>query len=395
MDRNMKQKTDKKHIALYLGGLRKGGAERVMVTLADHLYEAGWDVTFVTTYFTPPEFYPAHASWDPKTGEDIPQKEGIHRIYSDPSSNLLSENRIRNFHVRFAVLRSIWKTISPDLILSFIGINNIMAILTSAGLKIPVAVSVRANPPEEYNSKKLLIPAKILFPIAAGVILQTGPAAEFFPKAVQKKAVILPNPLNPDFIRPLWRGERDRSIISIGRLDENKNQKMLLEAFSMLRNSKDANERQVSEGWSIHLYGDGPLRETLEQQAKQEGIIDQVCFEGIVTDVADRIMKASIYVLTSYTEGMPNALMESMALGLSCIASDCPCGGAAELIRNGENGFLVPVGSAEKLKEKLYLLMSDKELAQNLGTEASKVQANYNAGTVSRKWENYLEKLLR
>ena len=397
----MKSKNQKlkqnRHIALYLAGLRQGGAERVMTTLADDLYEKGWKVTLVTTFFTPPEYYPVHAAWDPETGTDDPEKEGIHRYYSEPVKDQLTGSRVRNFMTRWKTLRGIWKDTKPDLILAFISMNNIMAILTSRGLSIPVVVSVRGTPAMEYNTFKLKTLADLTYPMARGIVLQTRQAKEFFKAAVRKKSVILPNPLNPDFIRPLTEGERKKQIVSIGRLDDNKDQQLLLHAFAGLKSGVTGSGKntsngkaRVTEGWSIHLYGDGPDRSKLETEAEKLGIRDQVIFEGIVPDIADRIADSSVFVLTSRTEGMPNALIESMALGLACISTDCPCGGPAELIREGENGMLIPVGDEKELGRKLELVMTDQDLAERMGREAAKAQELFRREAVSRKWEEYL-----
>ena len=107
-------------------------------------------------------------------------------------------------------------------------------------------------------------------------------------------------------------------------------------------------------------------------------------------DIADRIADSSVFVLTSRTEGMPNALIESMALGLACISTDCPCGGPAELIREGENGMLIPVGDEKELGRKLELVMTDQDLAERMGREAAKAQELFRREAVSRKWEEYL-----
>ena len=392
----------KPHICLYIGSLQKGGAERVMSNLAEHLYGQGWQVTLVTTYFRPPEYVLEHGVWDSHTGEPYGEEtesvswgrsccveispSGIRRIYSDPPKEELEKGHMHGFLARYRTLRQIWKKERPDVILSFIGYNNIFALLTGSGLGIPTAVSVRSNPSREYASQKLRIPAFALFRRAAGVILQTSDAKEFFPEAIQKKAVILPNALNPDFVRPVYDGERTCEVVSVGRLDDNKNQAMLLRAF--------AGTRACHPEYVLRIYGDGPARKQLEALTRELGIADAVYFEGVISNVRTRIEKSRIYVLSSKEEGMPNALLEAMSAGLACIATDCPCGGPKELLTDGVNGFLVPVDDAETMSDRLLQLMDDPELARQMGQEASKVQETYNLETVNRKWEEYLQGLI-
>ncbi len=188
----------RKKIALYISSLRRGGAERVMANLAGYFYGEGYQVLMVTT-----------------------RQE-------------LCGGRISNFKKRFSGLREIWKEEKPDVILSFIGKNNMMAILTSRGLKIPVAVSVRGEPTEEYYNKGLRLIARHLFDLADGVVLQTKRSRDFFPKRVQKKAVILRNPVHPDFFRKPFEGEREKTVVAVGRVDENKNHELLIRAFAQI-----------------------------------------------------------------------------------------------------------------------------------------------------------------
>ena len=197
-----------KHIALFISSLRKGGSERVLVNLAEYLVGQGWRVTMVTQY----------------QGEvEYPLPEGVRRIFSEITQEETKRSRIGNFFARLKKLRGIWKKERPDVILSFIGKNNIMALLTSAFLGIPVAVSVRGEPKEEYASRPLRILSKTLFRKAAGVILQSERAKAFFPESVRKKAVVLKNPLNPDFVRQPFDGLREKEIVAVGRVDANKN----------------------------------------------------------------------------------------------------------------------------------------------------------------------------
>ena len=408
----------KPHICLYIGSLQKGGAERVMTHLAEYLYGEGWRVTFVTTYFRPPEYVLPHALWDAKTGELYGTEEetvswgsecsataapdGICRVYSDPKPEELAKGRVRGFIARYRTLREIWKREKPDVILSFIGYNNSFAVLTSRGLGIPVAVSVRSNPAYEYNTAKLRIPAFFFFRKADGVVLQTHEAAEFFPKDIQKKAVILPNAINPDFIHPRYEGERQNRVVCVGRLDHNKNQDYLIRQFAR------AHEKHPE--YTLHLYGDGPARAEFEHLADQLGIAEAVIFEGLVDGVREKIEKSRIFVLPSRSEGMPNALLEAMGAGLACISTDCPCGGPRDLIRDGENGFLVPVeGAASKqgepaaaaarkteedpdsvMAERLIRLMDDPQLADRMGREAVRVQESYSPERINRQWKDYL-----
>lgn len=359
-------------IAFYISSLRKGGAERVIVNLAQHFYKEGYQVVIVTTR---------------KAENEYSVSEGIKRRISEPEEAELNRGRVGNFRARLSKLRNIWKEEKPDLILSFIGKNNMMAILSAAFLSIQVVVSVRGNPPSEYYSKSLKTAANLLFRRAAGVVLQTKDSMGFFSKAVQKKAVILQNPLNPLFLKPIYTGERRNEIVSVGILDENKNQTMLLKAFALI-----AEEFPEME---LIFYGEGEKREELAALAKELSVSDRLHMPGTCDAVQDTIDKARIFVLSSDTEGSPNAVMEAMSLGLAVISTDCPCGGPAELIENNKNGILVPVGEEKALAEALRKVLSKPEFENKLRENAVTIQQRLAPDKVCTCWQEYLEGIMR
>lgn len=108
-----------------------------------------------------------------------------------------------------------------------------------------------------------------------------------------------------------------------------------------------------------------------------------------MTDVPERIEKAYAFVLTSFTEGMPNTLIEAMALGLPCVSTDCPCGGPKDLIEDGVNGYLVPVDDADALAKRLAGLLADPGKADEIGKRAALLQQEYLPKKVNASWENY------
>lgn len=356
-----------KRVALFINSLQKGGSERVMVNLAEDFLAKGYEVVLVTQY---------------KRETEYEISAGIKRVYSEPEEERLQGGRIRNFLERFRTLRNIWKTYRPDVILSFLGKNNLMAILTSAFLPVKTAVSVRGEPTMEYEGKKLQMLTKWLFRYADGVVLQTSQARDFFPKAVKKKAVILPNPLNPLFLRERYSGEKENVIAAAGRLDENKNHAMLIRAFSLI-------EKEFPE-MKLVIYGEGESREKLLKLIGEKQLQEKVSLPGSVSDVAAHIENVRIFTLTSNTEGMPNSVIEAMCLGLPVIATDCPCGGTAELIEDGKNGILVPVGDEKALAEAMKKILSNPELEKRLGEEAFLIQDKMAPANVCRLWEEYL-----
>ena len=395
----------KKHIAMYIGSLQKGGAERVMTNLANYLFEMGYEVTLVTTYLAPEEYDVEHAAWkrvpaghpgaelvmDPDENPawvDMTGGEegGIKRVFS---GLLKSEQKGRaaNFRARLKKLSDIWKEIDPDVILSFIGKNNVMALSTATREGYKVVVSVRADPDMEYGSRALKSAMLATFGRAAGVAVQSTGAKKKFPGYIQKKCVILPNAMDESFVRNRYIGEREKTVVMVARLHENKNHAMVMEAF------KEATAEKHSD-YKLVFYGDGPEMIRLTSKAVSLGISDRVIFKGNVKHVAEHIEKAGMFVLASDHEGMPNSLIEAMALGLACISTDCPCGGPADLIQNGENGILVPVRDKQALALAMKKIMDDKEFADKLGANAVKVQERFRPDIAAGKWREYLDSVI-
>lgn len=405
---------EQKHIALYIGSLVKGGAERCFINLAVYLYEHGYRVTFVTTYLGEDEFEVPHAAWREVTKEHalgmkekvrevmrpdedtsayvIPRvalpdgERGIFRIFSGLLKKDQSIARSINLTKRTRTLYQIWDRLKPDLIISANGKNNVMALLSSIGLNIPVVVCVVANPSMEYSSHQLYITMASTFRRAAGVVLQMEGQKKFFPPAIQELTTILHNPLNPAFLRERYEGEREKTIVSVGRLDSNKNHSLLLKAFARLAPKYP--------DWKVVIYGEGNYLKSLTSLAQALGIRDRVVFAGQVSDLEERIYRAGCFVLSSNEEGMPNALLEAMALGLPCVSTDCPCGGPKELIRDGFNGILTPVGDVARMENAIVRIIGNPGFAKTLGTKAAEVVQTYHPDRVNAEWEAYLRGII-
>ena len=385
-------------IAIYCSSLTRGGTERVIVNLAEYLKSEDMDVVLVTLY-----------RWE----NEYSVSAGIRRILSDiapeeicPGTGPLQ--RMVNFRRRRKKLSGIWKAERPDLIVSFLGKNNMMAIDTGRKFRIPVIAAVRGDPELEYPERAQRRWMLRSFPFAAGIICTTEECASFFPAGgIREKTKVLPNPLNPAFLIPPCGERREKRIVSVGRLDANKNQSLMIRAFAGVlaeAGEGDLRDRKTDaeigrfapnfDGWTLHIYGDGPDREKLGREIHEFGMDGRIFLEGAVEDVAGAIGKASIFLLTSETEGLPNSLLEAMSLGLAPISTDCPVGGPRMVINSGENGLLIPVGGIETLKSDLKRLMADPEYCASMGKNAEGVREIYAPEKALPQWEAYFREIL-
>lgn len=368
----MKRKISEKKIAFYIGSLRKGGAERVFVNLAEFFQEEGYRVIMVTQYRRENEYV-------------LP--DGIKRIISDIGESEVCGSRVVNFCRRLNKLHAIFKEEQPNAVLSCIGKNNFMSVVAAAGTGTKPVVSVVGEAEEEYPTRQMRFLADFLFSRAAGVILQTERSRAFFCNKVGKKAVVLPNSLNSDFIRQRYEGKREKKIVSVGRMDENKNQKMQVRAFAALKDRYP--------DYELVIYGDGELRPDLEALAASLDVSQRVSLPGVVQDVAERIERASLFLLTSYSEGVSNALIEALALGLPVIATDVPSGGTQELITDGVNGVVIPAGDDRALEAAMDRLLGDQDYADRLGRAAAGIQKKLAPERVNAMWKDYFEGIIK
>ena len=357
-------------IAIYISLLSRGGAERKAANIADYMYRQGNEVVLINMY---------------RSEKEYEVSEGIKRITSEPLPEELPGGRIGNFITRFNRLRSIWKSERPDVVLSFIGKTNVMTLLTTRGLNIPVAVALTGAPGREYYSPMLKFMARHLFKCADAVLLQTRQSMDFFPKGVLKKAIIMRNPVSADYDIDRYEGERDKTIVTLGRVDSNKNHELIIDAFANI--AKDCPD------WKVYIYGEGPERDRLIKKVDDLGLSDRVLLPGFTNDPVSVLKKAGVFVLSSNSEGTPNALIEAMMLGLPVISTDCPCGGPGELIRDGENGLLIPMNDVSKMQDSLQKIINNYHFAEQIGRESAKTRDIYSPKKVFKTWEELFETL--
>lgn len=362
----------KRKIIFYISSLGKGGAERVVVNLANAFRDAGYEVKIVTTF---------------RQESEYDEPEDVKRYVLEDLNRVVNGSRIKYFLDRCKNIRKIWKAERPDVIVSFLGKTNMMALLTTIGLRIPVFVSVRSDPNREYASKMMRIVSKTIFRKAKGIIVQTEDAKAYFPKSMQKKVRILPNSLDVRFIRPRYEGVREQEIVTVGRLDANKNHQMMFHAFARIHEEYPE--------LKLVIYGGGfeesDTTPMLMELAKELGIEDKVEFKGRRNDIPDCIYKSKIFALMSIYEGMPNALLEAMSLGLAVVSTDCPCGGPRTVIRHGENGLLVPVNDVDAMEQAFRQILEKPELEEMLGRNAEKLGEELAPEKVNRMWMDYIE----
>lgn len=282
-------------------------------------------------------------------------------------------------------IRRTLKQIKPDVLVTMGVPGALFDVPACVGLGIKHIISER-NDPAHFGGRTITrIISRLLMRKADGYVFQTKDAQAYYGGDIAKHSVIIPNPLfiGDDYPATQYTGEREKTIVTTGRLNKQKNHPLLIRTF----------KRIVEEfsDYKLIIYGEGPERQNDETLIKELGLEGRVLLPGTINNVPEKIHKSSLYVLSSDFEGMPNALMEAMALGLPCISTDCPCGGPKELIENGKNGILVPVGDEDALVNAMIKVLSDARLAVELGKKAMSVREELSMDKICKKWYGYFK----
>ena len=176
---------------------------------------------------------------------------------------------------------------------------------------------------------------------------------------------MIPNPVYIGDLQP-YEGERDKKIVAVGRLEPQKNHKLLLRAF--------AEFAATHKEYVLEIYGKGELEEELKALARELGIEKHVQLRGFSGKVKEEINNAAMYVLSSDYEGISNSMLEAIALGVPVIATDCPIGGSRMYIEDGVNGLLVPVGDMQTMAAAMKRIADDAEFRESLSRQGRKLR---------------------
>lgn len=288
-----------------------------------------------------------------------------------------SKNPVKKYALRIRALRSFFHEHKDATIIALALPADCFAGIIAPFTRKKVVVSERNDPRQYPQSKIYRLIRNICFNLADTCIFQTKDAMRCFNKAVQKKGVIIPNPINGKIDPYKWH-RKDNSIIAVGRLNPQKNYPMLIEAFAMFS--------AVHPEYQLNIYGEGALKKELEQYCSQLHIEGKVTFNGFVDNIFSVMAEAAMFVSSSDYEGISNAMLEALAIGIPTICTDCPVGGSKETIHDGENGLLVPVGDAKALYEAMSRVADDEAFAQKISMNAQTIKQKYPLHVIASKW---------
>ena len=351
-------------IVFAIPGMGFGGAERVVSILANKMVQEH-TVRIILTSGDSKTAYPLSGEIDLKA---IPQEYSVNK--------------------RWIMFRKLCKDFKADVVLAFMDTVGIMACCYLFGMGIPVIISERNDPSEKTRQLGFgfRILQKISFVLSSGYVFQSEGARNYYPAICQKKSSIILNPLDVENLPGREYDRIEKTIVSVGRLHPQKNHKLLITSFSK--------SKFCQAGYTLHIYGEGDLREELEKLIESYGMQDKIFLEGNQENILSRIKNAGVFVFTSNYEGLPNALIEAMAMGIPSISTDCSPGGARMLINDRENGRLIPCDNEQALIDTMDEWYDNPEKMYAAGIAGKNIRDMVNISTIADKWIRFINERL-
>lgn len=344
----------------YLEG--SGGAERQITLLANELAELGNEVYLAVL-----------AKYNKKY--DISNKVIVEDL-------TYSENGKFSLISRYLALKKLYNEIKPDVTIHFWFQSLYLSTFMKREHRNIIIYSERGDPGDSEYKGLLGIIRTVAFKRVNGFVFQSNGAKRYFSNDIRKRSIVIPNPVfikRSDFPVVEYRTKR---IVTVGRLHQQKNHKLLIEAFSMIH--------EAFPNYIVEIYGDGPLKDELSQLIINKHLEKKVFLMGTRKDIHNAILDASLFVLTSDYEGLPNALIEAMALGIPSISTDCNPGGVREIINNKVDGFIVPRGDACELAKTISYILNNDNVSNQISKNAEINIKRFDKDIIYSKWNTYI-----
>lgn len=370
---------NRKNLMFLIPSLSCGGAERVTVHLANALCEK-YNVSII--YYSARE-----KTYDTKTAINkiLLDRKRPDRFFAIRVIRKLLRffgwnngfdrlcDKIRNMFFISCIQKKV-EDLNIDTVISMLDYPN----MVNAKLRVRHKIMSERNDPSAKGEAYFSL-EKASFSKADAVVFQTERVKEMFDEEIRRKGHVIGNPVSIPFSAgPAMPGK----IVNVGRLHCQKNQKILIEAF--------AGFHKTHPSYRLYLYGQGEMESELKALKDTLHLENFVFFEGYHEDIYEQIKDAEFFVLSSDYEGSSNSLMEALAMGIPCISTDCT--GSAELITDGENGLLVPVGDKTALKKAMEKMADDPELRSKFAEKSLIRSRKYGIGEIVKQWEELLQK---
>lgn len=349
-----------------IGSLAGGGAERVVSRLASCMAGRGDNVEIALIA---------------QNVVDYPLNEKVDVRFINPKIQI----RGMRYFLRCLEFRNEVKRFDPDVVISFTTAVNIFVLDALRGTDYKILLSERNDPHNDPKDIKLRNKRDSLYGKADGIVFQTEDAKAYFNNDIQTRSKVILNPVDvpSEYIR---KENKEKKIVTVGRLEPQKNHSMLIKAFA------DIHRRFPD--YRLEIYGEGSLCNELEELIGSEGLEGSVYLMGYTKNVFDAVSTAKLFVLSSDYEGMSNALLEAMAMGLPVVSTDHPIGGARMAVENGVNGILTPVGDSDALSAAVCRILENEQLSEYLSQNAADISQRLDIEKITDEWTEFIHRMV-
>ena len=361
-------------ITLVITTLGRGGAERLASILASAWAAQGKRITVLTFDRGEASAYDLHSAVQAR-------HLGILQI-----SNSAFQGLRRNVR-RLRILRRALRESNPDLIISFLDTTNVLTVLGTRWLGLPVIVVEQTDPAFYEIGRIWSFLRRCVYRFADVLVCPNIRSAAKFQRMTRVRTVTIPNPIDvPVKFAVTSNGKKtgQYELIGMGRLVPEKGFDLLLQAFSLIAGKHP--------GWRLTILGGGPLLGELQEQALSLSLAQRVNFAGPVADPFPRLHAADLFVFSSRFEGFGMALAEAMACGLPVVTFDCP-EGPAHIVRDGIDGLLVPPEDVPALAAALDRLMGDSAERRRLASLAPEVRLRFGSERILALWQSLFDEM--
>lgn len=377
-----------------------GGAERVISLLCNTLYERGFDVTLIVTHQSSAEsdlhsinnnIRVVFLEEELKKSSDALKKflmlkarlfGKINRSFLKKSDDqyLIEKYRIRNYD-KVKWLRNYFTNNSTNTIVAFL-YDSIYLSLLSMTKNNRIIISERGDPRQCLESKTNLAFFRTMFPKADEMVFQSPDAMQWYRDNTNVKGKVIFNPIKPD-LPDRYIGERKKKIVNFCRISPQKKLDTLIDAFDEFA--------KLHNDYELYIFGNSdPVEaeyyEYVKEKTDSAKHKERIHLLPALHDIHNEIIDYSMFVSSSYFEGMSNSMLEAMAIGLPTICTDCPAGGARVIIKDHENGILVPVNDVQAMADAMKEVAGNPKLAEKLSINGTKIREELSVDKIVNQW---------
>ncbi len=384
--------------------MKGGGAERVASLLLNEFNRNGYDCEFLLTSSKAEDIINRDLNPDiPITSVYGCKKNNLIFRLSELISSILCKpfeilgisvpaafaylSFFSQYHYEIKSLREKFKKEPEAKVLSFLQPSVPMTLIATKKLPNSVVISERGDPKRLLKKRYGYSFIQKYYQRANAVVFQTNDAKAVYPDNISEKGTVIFNPINDKLPEPYF-GEREKYVTTFCRISRQKNLPVLVEAFADFH--KEFSDYRLKIIGEPQNDDDRASLDETKALANKLGITDYIDFMPFSARVHDLIIHDAMYVNSSDYEGMSNAMLEAMAIGMPVICTDCPIGGANAVIDNNENGILTEVGNADELCEAMKKIAQSKDFADKLSHNASQIRYDLSLENTAKKWMELL-----